>query len=165
MKWLTAFWNWLVGMNTPLPTPTADTTTFVIDYSEPEVLLWDTPQHAFHSVRVMCDKAGLSYDEKNLICAVIYQESRFNNKALNHNKNTQGVTVSTDYGICQINDYYHIGKGKTFPSVEYVLLNPDKAVQFMLDMHKTGKLYLWIAFKSGAYKYWLLSNSPMWLLK
>lgn len=131
----------------------------------PEKLLFDTPKHAYHAVRVMCDKAGLSLEEKNVICAVIYQESQFDNNAVCKNKNTAGVVTSTDVGICQINSYWHTGPGKQFPSTEYVVAHPEEAVKFMLNMQKTGKLHLWVGFTSKKYKYWLMSNSPMWLLK
>lgn len=142
-------------MPTPSTTPTPPT-------SDP--LQFDTPKHAYHAVRVLCDNAGLSVAEKNLICACIYQESRFEIGAINHNRNAKGVITSTDYSLCQINDYYHIGNGKDFPSVQYVLDNPDKVVQWMITMYKHGMLKQWVSYTSGAYKQWLLSASPMWKL-
>ncbi len=121
-------------------------------------------QNAYHNVRVLCDRAGLTIAEKNLICACIYQESGFKNTALGSNRNAQGVVTSTDYGICQVNDYYHIGNGKDFPSVQYVLDNPANVVQWMISMYKHGMLKQWVSYSSGAYKKWLLPKSAMWKL-
>lgn len=119
--------------------------------------LWDTLANSKHSVRVICDEEGLSLGNKNLICAVIQAESGFNNKAVNKNRNSKGVVTSTDWGICQINDYYQIGKGTSFVSVDDVVNNPDKAVRFMVQMFKAGKLNLWSAYKGGAYLKYLKS--------
>ncbi len=126
---------------------------------------WSNQKHAYHNVRVLCDRAGLTLTEKNLICACIYQESTFLNSSIGRNKNSAGVTTSTDWGLCQINDYFNIGKGKPFPSVEYVVNNPQKAVEWMIKMYQAGKLGLWSSYKFGAYKRWLKPASVMWLLK
>lgn len=111
--------------------------------------LWDNFANSVHSVRVICDEQGLNLSQKNLICAVIHAESGFKNEAKHVNPS------STDWGICQINDYYHIGVKKDFPTVQYVLDNPDKAVIFMINMYKAGKLVLWEAFKNGSYMKYL----------
>jgi len=124
----------------------------------PEPYDFSTPQKAWHSVRVICDEMGLTYDEKNLICACIYQESRFKNTAVGRNEG------STDYGIVQVNDYWHIGKGKTFPSVEYVVGNPEKMVRWMITCYKRGQLNLWSSYKKGHHLQWLPKTSEMWLL-
>lgn len=142
----------IVPPNLPIMTP-----------NEPQVLspqsipkyLWDNFANSRHSVRVICDEEKLTLQEKNLICAVIQQESNFNNRAKCENKKS-GKVWSTDWGICQINDHYHIGIGKSFPSVEYVLSNPDKVVRFMIKMYRAGRLNLWVAFSSGAYKKFLV---------
>jgi hypothetical protein len=120
---------------------------------------FSTPPRAFKSTRILCDEFGLSYDEKNLICAVIFHESGFNNKATNKNPN------STDWGICQINDKWHIGPLKTFPSIQYVLDNPEKIVRWMIKQYKAGNLEWWIAYKSGAYLAHLKPESRMWKLR
>lgn len=132
----------------------------------PALMQWDTPQHAFHSVRVLCDEADLTIDEKNLICACIYQESQFKNTAKNANRSKiTGAILSTDWGLCQVNDFYHIGQDKDFPSVDFVLNNPAEVVNWMISMYKHGELKMWVSFSSGAYKKWLSTWSPMWLLK
>lgn len=116
---------------------------------------WDTPEKARHSVRVICDEEGLTVAEKNLICAVIMAESAFKNTARCDNRNAAGVITSSDYGICQINTRYHIGKGLSFPSVQYVLENPDKVVRWMIKMYRMGHLNWWVAYVNGSYKKFL----------
>ncbi len=154
-----------VEKETPQSTnPTTNTPQAPVS-SPTEALLWVTPKQAWHSVRVMCDNESLSYGEKNLICAVIYQESEFKNGAVCRNKDKQGNILSSDWGLCQINDYWHCGKGKTFPSAKYVVAHPEEAVGFMLKMYRLGLLKLWVGYSSGAYKKWLVDNSPMWKLK
>ena len=142
------------------PAPTVPLNAPISPISPPEPIdgtfLWDTPENAKHSVRVICDNMGLSLADKNLICAVIMGESEFYNTAKNENKNSQGIVTSTDWGICQINDRFHIGKGKDFPSVQYVLDNPDKAVEFMIKMFKAGKLSMWCAYSNGSYKKYMV---------
>lgn len=120
---------------------------------------WSQPKNAYHNVRVLCDRANLSLAEKNLLCACIYQESTFLNSAVGKN------STSTDWGLCQINDYFHIGKGKDFPSVEYVKTHPKEVVEWMIGMYKAGNLYQWSSYKSKAYLKWLKPNSPLWALK
>lgn len=140
-------------MTEPLPTP-PKTNPYV----------FDTPQQAYHSVRVICDEEGLIPEEKNMICACIFQESRFMNSAVGRNKDKSGRVTTTDWGICQVNDFWQIGPKKTFPSVDYVLENPEKVVRWMISMYEQKKLSLWVSYSSGAYKKWLVKNSPMWAL-
>ena len=118
--------------------------------------LWDTRVNSRHSVRVICDEMGLTLHEKNVITAVIQAESDFNNKAVNHNKNASGKITSTDYGICQINTWYHIGKAGDFPSVEYVLAHPDVCVRWMIKLYREGHLNWWSAYANGRYKKFLV---------
>ena len=149
---------------TPKPTPPMPTDPDATSYP------WDSQKHNYHNVRVLCDGAGLSLTDKNIICACIYQESTFLNYLLNGqpvkcvNKNKDGSVASTDWGICQINDHYHIGAKLDFPSVDFVMANPDKAVAFMLSMFKAGELKQWVSYSSGAYEKWLEPTSPMWAL-
>lgn len=131
----------------------------------PDTMLpWGSASNNYHNVRVLADLAGLSLDDKNDLCACIYQESGFDPNAQHANTNAAGVILSTDYGICQINDYYHIGPGKDFPSVEYVLDNPEADVKWMISMLQHGLLKQWVSFSSGAYLQWLKPTSPMWAL-
>lgn len=136
-----------------LPVPLPDGSAPIPTEPQPEKYMWDTPAHVRHSVRVICDEEELSVYEKNVITACIQQESQFNNAAICRNKDAQtGHVWSTDWGICQINDYWHIGKGKSFPTVEYVINNPDKVVRFMIAMYRKGQLKQWVSYSSGAYK-------------
>lgn len=130
---------------------------------------WDTPQNARHSVRVLCDEVGLTLHDKNVITACVQQESGFMNrrpdgtpmKNINYYKNKNGVyyldtdgnkiVASTDWGICQINDHYHVGKGKRWSSVASIVDNPDKAIKWMITMYKQGHLNQWVSYSSGAY--------------
>jgi hypothetical protein len=129
---------------------------------------WATQQHNYHNVRVLCDLAGLTVDEKNVICACVYQESNFfnyeaNGQPMRHlNTSADGTLLSTDWGIAQINDYWHVTKYPDFPSSAFIMANPQKAIQFMIDAYKGGGLNQWVSFSTGAYKQWLLPTSPMW---
>jgi hypothetical protein len=162
----------LMALNTPQEAQNAPTSPVPAPAapSEPD---FSTPQAAFHSARVICDDVGLSYDQKNILCACLYQESRFMNRhsdgtpVINQNKDPKtGAVWSTDYGIGQVNDYYHIGQGKDFPTVDYVMDHPEAVVRWMAEIMKTtGKLAAWSSYASGAYKQWLDPRSPMWALK
>lgn len=116
-----------------------------------EKLFWDTPEQAKHSVRVICDEEGLPFYLKNIMTDCVEQESGFRTQAKHENKNRQGVTTSTDWGIAQINDYYNIGPGKPFSSVAYVLANPEADIRWMARMFKAGKANLWSSYSTGAY--------------
>lgn len=94
-------------------------------------------------VRKTCKRKGLSKRETELICAVIKCESGFDPKAINRNRNG-----TTDYGICQFNDYYY--KDVIHPSVAFN--NPQKAVEVMISQYKKGRLRDWVCFKYGYYK-------------
>lgn len=127
-------------------------------------LAWADASGARLSVRKICDDMGLTYTrtldprvtDKEVICACVRQESDFNKNATHQNKDPKtGKVFSTDYGIVQVNDYYHIGPGKDFPSVQYVYDNPEACVRWMIRLAKAGKLSLWSSYTSGAYKQWL----------
>lgn len=128
------------------------------------VLLWDTPAHAYHSTRVICDNVGLTYEQKNILCQCVMQESGFlTNPRPNQNKDPKtGKVWSTDWGIVQVNDHYNIGPNKAFPSVQYVLDNPDKCIEWMAKIYKeTGALKPWVSYTSGVYKRWKISTDPL----
>lgn len=139
------------------PTPPTKTLPEAI-LSDSEGLKWDTPEHVRHSIRVMCDEAGLSFYWKNVITACIYQESNFNPRAIGKtNKNG-----TTDYGLCQYNNgknkqgqAYWIGSGAAFTSIEEVLNSPEKNVRVMIEQFKAGNLHLWASFSTDAYLRWL----------
>ncbi len=125
--------------------------------------LFDTHDNAEHSTRVICDEIlgvsatmtidGKVYKTKDIICACIEDESHFDNNVRPHqNRNGLGKILSTDYGIVQVNDFYHIGVGKDFPSVIYVLDNPERCVRWMVQCVKEGHISWWCSFSGGAYK-------------
>ena len=170
MKYLRAVWNWIVAktawmeelggdkntviitpMTQPAPTPT-----------NPDVLLpWGNAADNRHNVRVLCDLAGMAFSDKDILCAVVGGESGWLNyyadgkPVIHQNLNKDGSLSSTDWGICQINDYWHIGAGKDFPTVEYVLENPEAVVNWMIGMYKAGNIKDWDAYLSGNYKKYL----------
>lgn len=111
---------------------------------------WDTRSNIRHTVRVICDEEGLTKEQKDTMCATIQGESNFNLTVTNDNY-YKGKLVSTDYGICQWNDYYH---GKEITPDEAVH-NPEKAVRLMCAYWKRGQRDTWIAYKSGSYKKYL----------
>lgn len=128
----------------PIASPAPVVQQQVYDFSNHDV--------ARHSVRVICDEEKLDYETKNILTACLEVESGLNNKVSPcENKDKQGRVWSRDWGICQINDWFHIGEKKDFPSVEYVLANPEKCVRWMAKLFKAGQMSLWSSYVSGAY--------------
>jgi len=119
-----------------------------------ETLAWETPEKARHSVRVICDEEGLTVEQKNTLCATVGAESGWKPRAINKNVR-DGIVKSIDYGICQINDYWHIGPTKYFKSPEEVLSNPEKCIRWMCKMWKAEKRNLLAAYNNGSYKRYL----------
>lgn len=119
---------------------------------------WSIPSCAHHNVRVICDQEGLNWSEKQELTACVMQESEFDINAKNYNYAFDKETgekhlASTDYGICQWNDYYH-GKEITPNEAQY---HPEKAVRLMCAYWKRGEAAKrqWISYKSGAYRKFL----------
>src|ERR1035437_3694696 len=117
-------------------------------------LLWDTPLNARHSVRVMCDNAGMAIADKNILCACVEQESGFLPGAIGK-PNSNGTR---DWGICQFNDGknasgvpFWIGPGAYFTSTDEVLSNPEKCVGEMIAQYKLGHISWWASYTSGEY--------------
>lgn len=115
---------------------------------------WATPAHARHNVRVVCDLEGLSLKDKNDLTACVAQESGFHIGTIHPNyvyvKGAKTL-ASTDYGICQWNDWYH-GKEIT---PDQALHNPEMAVRLMCKYWKQGLMSQWVSYSSGAYKHFL----------
>lgn len=109
-------------------------------------LLWDTPQNTRHSCRVIMDQYELTWDEKDLLCAVIEAESGFNIHATHKNNNG-----SSDFGLVQMNSTYWVGPGKYFSSVQEVFDDPAKSVRFMIESYKSGHLNRWYAYTNKSY--------------
>ena len=150
----------------PITAPSMPTNTYLT-----EILPWNSQKNNYHNVGVVADRIGLTSNQKLVLRGCVYQESRFwnilpdGNPVKNENKDSTGKVWSTDFGLCQVNDYYQCGAGKTFPSVQYVLNNPEKVVEWMARILKsTGQLKPWSSFTSGAYLRWIKTGSPMFTL-
>jgi C-type lysozyme/alpha-lactalbumin family len=117
----------------------------------PPAYLWDTPANVRHSVRAICDEEGLTVDQKNALSSTVHCESDYNPKAIHPNV-VSGKVGSTDYGLCQINDYWHIGPGKDFPSKDFVLDNPEKCVRWMCRQWLAGNANAWVCHLKGLYE-------------
>jgi hypothetical protein len=106
-------------------------------------------------VRVVCDEEGLTVVRKNDLCATIECESGgFNTKATHINYiwvNGIRKVGSTDWGLCQWNDYYH---GKEITPQE-ALNDPEKAVRLMCKYWKQGLMRQWICYSAGLYEQYL----------
>jgi hypothetical protein len=111
---------------------------------------WTGTENCRHNVRVLCDLEGLTEQQKDDLSATVHCESNYN-PACVHPNIVNGKTASTDYGICQINDYWHIGEGKDFPSSDYVLQNPDACVRWMCQQWKAGNANAWVCHLKGLY--------------
>lgn len=97
-------------------------------------------------------KAGWSGRNKRIIAvAVCWAESRFDDQALNENKNADGEVTSEDRGLFQINSKYQ-------PQVsEECAFDPDCNVKAAFDIYKKNGLTFkpWSAYNNGAYKAYL----------
>lgn len=127
----------------------------------PPKYLWDTRQNVRHSIRVICDELGFTFEQKNTMCATIGAESiGYNTRAVNKNyvlkPDGTRVLASTDWGLCQWNDYYH-GKEISCGYSGDAMNDPEKAVRLMASYWKRGESgrILWIAYKNGSYKAYL----------
>lgn len=136
--------------NTPPEAPEAPTTS-VNPKDDPDIILpWTTPENCRHNVRAICDLAGLSVKEKNLISQVVHCESNYNPHCVHENV-VGGKVSSTDFGIVQVNDYWWIGKNKRFPTAQYVLDNPQECVEWMIERYKQGYLSNWVCYSKNLY--------------
>lgn len=148
--------QWLGLLQTPTvapiapPSPVQPPITPIVEPMQPKYV-WDTPVMARHSLRVICDEEGLSTGQKNILCATVGAESGWKPSAVGKpNKNN-----TRDWGICQINDGIWIGQGKTFPTTDYVLENPEVCVRWMCKMWKQGHQNWWSAYNNGSFTKYL----------
>lgn len=153
--------------NIPTPPPIVEPAT-TTPVTEPPMatttLQWDTRENIIHSIRVIADEEGLPlartvniggklYQLKDTLQATIQGESDFNLNAINRNyafkANGEKYIASTDYGLCQWNDFYH--KNEITP--DEALHNPEKACRLMARYWKQGEKYRrqWIAYKGGRF--------------
>lgn len=145
---------------TPSAAQTPEPEVPVTSVPNPAALLWDTPEHVRHSVRVMCDNANFWVKDKNDLTACVYQESQFDPEA----KGKVNSDGTRDYGLCQYNTGknakgvpYWIGAGAAFASIEEVLSDPEKNVRIMISEWKSGEAgkRQWASYSTGAYRKWL----------
>ena len=148
LDWLALLLPFLKKKEEPIVEPTPEPP---IEPPKESKYKWGTKEEARHSVRVICDEEGLNWNEKQLISAVINCESGYDTKAKHENKDSQGKVLSTDWGICQYNDYYYIGPSKPIASVEEALNNPEKCVRVMISQSRKGRLRDWVCYKSEKY--------------
>lgn len=100
----------------------------------------------------ICKEQGMGAMTQDVL-ATIYGESGFNQWC----ENTSNKDGTADYGICQFNtgtnskgQAYWIGKGGAFPSVEFVLNNPENCIREMCRQFKQGNQNYWVAYKGRA---------------
>jgi hypothetical protein len=109
----------------------------------------------------LCTQNGLDsilidgVSASHVLVACVEVESNFDQYAIHLNMTANGAVDTIDYGICQINDFWHIGENKDFPTTWYVLSNPQECIEWMIEQFKEGHQDLWDSFTSGAYKQFL----------
>jgi len=113
----------------------------------PEPVKPIVPETMEEMVIRVAQEEGLSEEMKKRIYKTIQCESNFNPKAKNENKDNGGNVLSTDWGICQYNDYYYIGIGRPIPSVQFALNEPEKCVRTMCKEFKAGRASHWSCYK------------------
>ena len=84
--------------------------------------------------------------DEDVFVAVLYCESGMNPKAVNRNKNG-----TTDYGICQFNDYWY----RDAISPEVALNQPEIALNVMASAWQKGHADDWICYRTKRYTPWL----------
>lgn len=141
--------------NTPVPPTVSEQPPVDIEHSDVLYPDWNTKGHARHNVRALCDLEGLTLAQKNVLTACVAVESGFDIHAINkniaiHSDGTKYV-ASTDYGICQWNNYYH-GDEIT---PDQALHNPEMAVRLMCKYWRQGLQRQWVSYTSGLYKHYL----------
>lgn len=132
---------------------------------QPPAYDFSNPTFARNSVRQICDEEfpytttiivdGKDARLKDVLDACVCVESNYNPKAVGENRDANGIVWSRDWGIAQINDYFHIGPGKAFSSTQYVLDHPEECIRWMARLFKAGKMHLWASYNSGAFKRYL----------
>src|SRR3990167_8590769 len=66
--------------------------------------------------------------------------------AKNQKKEKNGKILSTDWGICQMNDYWYIGKNRPIATIREAIENPEKCVRIMIKRYKEGGLRDWVCY-------------------
>ncbi len=113
---------------------------------------WDTKENCRKNVRVVCDLMGMTEQQKDDISKTVHCESDYNPNCV-HPNYVNGQISSTDYGIAQVNSYWHIGPAKDFPSAEYVIANPEECIRWMCKNWTTGA-NMWVCHLRGMYEHY-----------
>lgn len=106
------------------------------------LVAWTGQENCRHNVRVLCDLEGLTVKQKDDLSSTVHCESDYNPSCV-HPNIVDGKTASTDYGIAQINDYFHIGTGKDFETIADAM-DPEKAIRWMAKQWLAGNGRLWV---------------------
>jgi len=128
-------------------TPLPSVVPVVPDEVDPPEPVQPKPETMQEMVIRVAQEEGLSEEMKKRIYKTIQCESNFNPNAKNENKDNGGNVRSTDWGICQYNDYYYIGIGRPIPSVHFALNEPEKCVRTMCKEFKAGRASHWECYK------------------
>ena len=112
----------------------------------PPVLDWSNRDAVRTSIRMIADQEGLTPEQKNTMSQVLHCESNYRTDII-HPNIVGGKTMSTDFGVCQWNDYYH---GKEITPDE-ALHNPEKAVRLMCQYVKRGQIGQWVCYSKKLY--------------
>lgn len=155
--WWSRFDWWLEGLLENLfPPPAYDKPPQELSMNQetpitapnPDALLpWDTPANCRHNVRAIADLEGLTLAQKDDLSRTLHCESNYNPRCV-HPNIVNGKITSTDYGICQWNDWFH---GKEITPDE-ALNNPEKAVRLMCQYVRAGRISQWVCYSRGLYK-------------
>ena len=78
----------------------------------------------------------------DVLVAVLKCESGLNPRAVNRNSNG-----TTDYGLCQFNDYWY----RDIIAPEVALNMPETAVSIMCQMWEQGRQNDWICYRNKKY--------------
>lgn len=89
--------------------------------------------------REIAKKHGI---DEEIFVAVLYCESNMNPNAVNRNPNG-----TTDYGICQFNDYWY----RDIITPDTALNQPEVALNVMAEQWKAGRTSDWICYRKGRY--------------
>jgi hypothetical protein len=119
---------------TPIPSPEPATPSPV-------------PESLQDMARRVCREEGLSPTQTRELLATIHAESAWDPKAIN--KNTNGTA---DYGLCQLNSYWYIGRDEEVKTPEEALANPEKCVRVMAKAWRNGRAIDWYGYRDGHYK-------------
>lgn len=140
-NWLIQIQAWLFVRQLNVPVPQIVIPDQHLPEKAPEV---ETPQQM---VLRVCKEENMGEILTDQIYRTVQCESNFYSHAKRENKGENGKVLSTDWGICQYNDYYYIGPEKPIPSIDVALNDPEFCVRVMCRMFKQGRARDWICWR------------------